>query len=164
LVKDPTTSGFWILIAHVDPMSRGEIRLASSDPHEAPLIDFRYLSHPEDLPAMIGGTRKAMRIAATKPLEPYMARRNYDPKASDEELGARIRSSSQTMFHPVGTARMGANDDPMAVLDPQLRVRGIKGLRVMDASAMPGIVRGHTLAPALYIAERGCALMRRDAD
>jgi choline dehydrogenase len=164
LVKDPTTSGFWILIAHVDPMSRGEIRLASSDPHEAPLIDFRYLSHPEDLPAMIGGTRKAMRIATTKPLEPYMARRNYDPKASDEELGARIRSSSQTMFHPVGTARMGANDDPMAVLDPQLRVRGIKGLRVMDASAMPGIVRGHTLAPALYIAERGCALMRRDAD
>jgi len=101
---------------------------------------------------------------ATPPLAPYVARRNYDPGASDAEIGACIRSSSESMFHPVGTARMGAVGDPMAVLDPRLRVRGINGLRVVDASAMPGIVRGHTMAPVLYIAERGCELIRREAD
>jgi choline dehydrogenase-like flavoprotein len=78
---------------------------------------------------VIGGTRVAMRIAATKPLAPYVARRNYDPRGSDADIGVAIRSSSQSMFHPVGTARMGATDDPMAVLDLQLRVRGIEGLR-----------------------------------
>jgi choline dehydrogenase len=164
LSADPATGGFSILIANVHPCSRGEIRLASPDPHAAPLIDFRYLSHPEDLTVMIGGTRVAMRIAATKPLAPYVARRNYDPQGSDADIGAAIRSSSQSMFHPVGTARMGATDDPMAVLDSQLRLRGIEGLRVIDASSMPGIVRGHTMAPVLYVAERGSELIRRGAD
>jgi choline dehydrogenase len=164
LAGDPATGGFYIMVANVDPMSRGQVRLASTDPHAAPLIDFRYLSHPEDLLAMIGGTREAMRIAATKPLSPYVAHRNYDPQASDAEIGASIRSSSQTMFHPIGTARMGGANDQMAVLDAQLRVRGIEGLRVIDASSMPGIVRGHTLAPVLYIAERGCELIRQGAD
>jgi choline dehydrogenase len=162
LSGDPTTGGFYIMVANVHPKSRGQVRLASSDPHTAPLIDFRYLSDPEDILAMIGGVRAAMRLAATKPLAPYVTRRNYDPQASDAEIGAHIRSSAQTMFHPVGTARMGAIDDPMAVLDPQLRVRGIAGLRVVDASSMPGINRGHTLAPVLYIAERGCELMRQE--
>jgi choline dehydrogenase len=164
LVNDPTTGGFSILVANVDPKSRGEVRLASSDPHAAPLINFRYFNHPEDLSAMIAGTRVAMKIGETNPLAPYTARRNYDPQASDAEIGASIRATSQSMFHPVGTARMGAVDDPMAVLDPQLRVRGIKGLRVMDASSMPGVVRGHTMAPVLYIAERGCELIRKEAD
>jgi choline dehydrogenase len=161
LSDDPATAGFWILVANVDPKSRGQVRLAASDPRKAPLIDFRYLSHSDDLPAMIGGVREAMRIAATRPLAPYVARRNYDPQDSDAAIGARIRSSSQTMFHPTGTARMGATDDPMAVLDPQLRVRGIDGLRVADASSMPGTVRGHTMAPVLYVAERGCELIRQ---
>jgi choline dehydrogenase len=89
LSNDPATGGFSILIANVYPRSRGQIRLASADPHAAPLIDFRYLSHAEDLAAMIGGTRVAMRIAATKPLAPYLAHRNYDPKASDAKIGGR---------------------------------------------------------------------------
>ena len=164
LSDDLTTGGFSIMVANVHPKSRGQVRLASSDPHTAPLIDFRYLSDPEDLSAMIGGTRVAMRIAATPPLAPYVARRNYDPRASDAQIGASIRSNSESMFHPVGTARMGAVGDPMAVLDPRLRVRGINGLRVVDASAMPGIVRGHTMAPVLYVAERGCELIRREAE
>jgi choline dehydrogenase len=164
LVKDAKTGGFSILVANVDPKSRGEIRLASADPHVSPLIDFRYFSHPEDLSAMIAGTRVAIKIGEAKPLAGYTARRSYNPEASDAEIGASIRSTSQSMFHPVGTARMGAVDDPMGVLDPQLRVRGIEGLRVMDASSMPGIVRGHTMAPVLYIAERGCELIRTAAD
>jgi choline dehydrogenase-like flavoprotein len=67
------------------------------------------------------------------------------------------------MYHPVGTARMGRADDPGAALDPQLRVRGVAGLRVLDASAMPGTIRGHTMAPTLYIAERGAALIRENS-
>jgi choline dehydrogenase len=159
----PTTGGFWILIANVDPKSRGQVGLTSPDPHAPPSIDFRYLSHPTDLPVMVGGVRAAMRLAATPPLAPYNARRNFDPDASDAEIGVAIRAHSQTMFHPVGTTRMGSAEDPLAVLDPQLRVRGIGGLRVLDASSMPGSVRGHTLAPALYIAEQGCELIRRQA-
>ena len=162
LSDDPTAGGFSILVANVDSESRRQVRLASSDPHDAPSIDFRYLSHPDDLPAaMIGGVRQAMRLAATRPLAPYVARRNYDPQASEAEIETRILAGSQSMFHPAGTARMGDVDDPKAVLDPQLRVRGIDGLRVIDASSMPGIVRGHTMAPVLYIAERGCELMRQ---
>ena len=160
---DKTKSGFSILVAHVQPKSRGEVRLASADPHAKPLIDFRYLSHPDDVRAMTNGFRWAMAMAATPPLAPYGARRNYNPQASDEAIVEYIRSNAATMYHPVGTARMGANNDRMAVLDSELRVRGINGLRVLDASSMPGINRGHTMAPTLYIAERGCDLIKGQA-
>lgn len=161
--EDKTVSGFSILVAHLQPKSRGEIRLASADPHALPLIDFRYLSHADDVRVMTDGFRRAMAMAATPPLAPYGERRNYDPKASDAEIVEFIRSNAATMYHPVGTARMGASNDRMAVLDPDLRVRGINGLRVIDASSMPGINRGHTMAPALYVAERGCELIKRQA-
>lgn len=160
LRDQPDAGGFSITIANVHPSSRGLLRLASPDPHSAPNIDFGYLSHPDDLPVMISGVRQAMAIAATNPLAPYAARLTYDPHASDADIETLIRSTGGTMYHPVGTARMGRDDDPMAVLDSQLRVRGVNGLRVIDASSMPNTVRGHTMAPVVYLAERGSEIIR----
>lgn len=160
LPADPAVGGFSLLVAHVAPQSRGTVRLASADPHVLPQIDFQYLTHGSDLAALAAGVRRAAALAATPPLAPYTARQNYDPQATDAALAEFIRARAATMYHPVGTARMGAATDPLAVLDAQLRVRGVRGLRVLDASAMPGTIRGHTMAPVLYVAERGCALIR----
>jgi choline dehydrogenase-like flavoprotein len=158
--EDKTAGGFCIFIAHVTPSSRGEVRLGSADPHTLPLIDYRYLSDPGDLAVLIAGVRLAMAVAATPPLSAYGVRRDYDPDASDDAIAAKIRADAITMFHPVGTARMGSTDDHMAVLDPTLQVRGVEGLRVVDASAMPGIIRGHTMAPTVFLAERGAELIK----
>jgi choline dehydrogenase-like flavoprotein len=160
LTVDKTVSGFTTFVAHVTPQSRGTVRLASADPHDPPVIDPGYLTDPNDLPVLIAGVRRALALAATQQLRPYTGRYELNQGATDEEIAAWIRSHPVTMFHPVGTTRMGASDDAYAVLDPELRVRGIDGLRVLDVSAMPGIIRGHTMAPALYIAERGAAVIR----
>jgi choline dehydrogenase len=124
------------------------------------LIDPGYLTDPDDLPVLIAGVRRALALAATQSLKPYTGKYELDQGATGEAITAWIRSHPVTMYHPVGTARIGASDDMHAVLDPELRVRGIDGLRVLDVSAMPGIIRGHTMAPALYIAERGAAVVR----
>ena len=107
---------------------------------------------------LIAGVRRALALAATQAVKPYTGRYELDQGATDEAIADWIRSHPLSMYHPVGTARIGASDDMHAVLDPELRVRGIDGLRVLDVSAMPGIIRGHTMAPALYIAERGAAI------
>lgn len=160
LSKGPTTGGFTIVVANVKPKSRGNVRLRSPDPHDSPLIDFRYLSDASDLGAMIGGVRRAMAVAATEPLSRYTAHLDYDPLASDDALAELVRSRPGTMYHPVGTAAMGGRDSVLAVLDDKLRVRGVSGLRVADAASMPGTVRGHTMAPTLYVAERCCEFIR----
>ena len=157
---DNTVSGFTTFVSNVQPQSRGSVRLASADPHDPPVIDPGYLTNPADLPVMIAGVRRALNLAATQALKPYAGRRELDFNANDDAIAAWIRTHPVTVYHPVGTARMGATSDINAVLDPELRVRGIDGLRVLDASAMPGTIRGHTMAPTLYIAERGAALVR----
>ena len=153
-------SGFDLLVAHVDPASRGEVRLSSKDPHDLPLVDPAYLSHAGDLPALIGGVRRALSLAKSQSLAPYTASSELPVNASDEQIAARIESHPASMYHPVGTAKMGSKEDFTAVLDPELRVKGAEGLRVIDASAMPSTIRGHTMAPVLLIAERGCAMIR----
>jgi choline dehydrogenase-like flavoprotein len=160
LTVDKTVSGFTTFVAHVTPRSRGTVRLASADPHDPPAIDPGYLTDPNDLPVLIAGVRRALALAATQPLKPYTGKYELGQGATDEVIVAWIRSHPVSMYHPVGTARIGPNDDMHAVLDAELRVRGIDGLRVLDVSAMPDIIRGHTMAPALYIAERGAALIR----
>jgi choline dehydrogenase-like flavoprotein len=159
LAIEKSAGGFATYVAHVQPSSRGTVRLASANPNDAPLIDPAYLTHPADLPVLIAGVRKSLDLAATPALRPYTGRCELDQGVTDDSIAAWIRSHPVSMYHPVGTARMGANNDPQAVLDPELRVRGIRGLRVLDASAMPEIIRGHTMAPTLYIAERGAALI-----
>ena len=142
------------------PASRGSITLASADPLDQPLIDPNYLSDPRDLPQFVAGLRLVRRMLAAKPLDALLGRElGPGPEArSDEELAAYVRDrAAGTIFHPVGTCRMGA--DAAAVVDASLKVRGLDGLRVVDASIMPTLIGGNTNAPTIMIAEKAAAMM-----
>jgi choline dehydrogenase len=141
------------------PYSRGEVRLASADPQEKVQIDPQYLSDERDLEALLRGFRITERILAQAAFLPYREERYMPPPEAQEEEAIKdyLREWSQTLYHPVGTCKMG--QDEQAVVDPQLRVHGIQGLRVADASIMPIIVRGNTNAPTMMIAERLAALL-----
>src|SRR5262245_5355316 len=142
------------------PASRGRITLASADPLDQPLIDPSYLSDPEDLPQFVAGIRLARRILAAKPLGGILGC-ELGPGAetqSDADIAAYVRArASGTIFHPVGTCRMGT--DAQAVVDTALTVRGLNGLRVVDASTMPVLIGGNTNAPTVMIAEKAAAMI-----
>jgi choline dehydrogenase len=142
------------------PASRGRITLASADPLDQPLIDPAYLSAPPDLPQFIAGLRMLREIFHAKPLGDILGR-ELGPGGeaqSDAELASYVRDrASGTIFHPVGTCKMGTDD--LAVVDPALRVRGLEGLRVVDASIMPTLIGGNTNAPTIMIAEKAAAMM-----
>lgn len=142
------------------PRSVGELRLASADPAAAPIIDPRYLSAPDDLEHLVVGARLAREIAATAPLAGLLGPEVWPGPGvvSDAALRAYIRQNVGTVFHPTGTCKMGGDGDPDAVVDPELRVRGLRGLRVADASIMPRIVGGNTNAPVIMIAEKAADL------
>ncbi|EMA55956.1 MULTISPECIES: GMC family oxidoreductase [Halococcus] len=152
-------SGFSIAATQLRPESRGRISLDSADPFDAPAIDPRYLTEPADMEALVDGLRRAREIARADAFEEHRGEEVWPGEAArtDEELEAHIRETSQTVYHPVGTCRMG--DDPMAVVDDRLRVRGLDGLRVVDASVMPTITGGNTNAPTIAIAERAADLI-----
>jgi len=142
------------------PKSRGQITLASADPADAPIIDPSYLGDPADLPQFVAGLRRVREIFAAKPLGDILGRElGPGPEAqTDEALGAYVRErGSGTIFHPVGTCKMGT--DALAVVDPALRVRGLDGLRVVDASIMPTLIGGNTNAPTIMIAEKAASLI-----
>lgn len=141
------------------PKSHGEIRLRSADPMAAPVIDPKYFSDPADLDHLVTGLKLAREIAATAPLTEMLgAEIRPGPEVrSDDDLRAYVRLTAQTIFHPTGTCRMGT--DEMAVVDPQLRVHGLRGVRVADASIMPRIVGGNTNAPTIMIAEKCAELL-----
>jgi len=138
------------------PHSSGAITLRSSDPAVAPLIDPNYFSDPRDLEHLLAGVKLTREIANTAPLKDLIESELFpgDKALTDDELRAWIRDSVNTIFHPTGTCKMGS--DPMAVVDGELRVHGMRGLRVADASVMPRIIGGNTNAPTIMIAER-CA-------
>jgi choline dehydrogenase len=146
--------GFTIHSCQLRPESRGEIRLASSDPFAAPLIDPNYLATENDRRTMRDGIRMSREIAARAALTPYRGAeiRPGTDKTSDADLDAFVRATGETIYHPVGTCRMGGDD--RAVLDAELRVNGIAGLRVVDASAMPLLVGGNTNAATIMLAEK----------
>ena len=141
------------------PQSRGEIRLASADPLNPPVIDPNYLSADYDLKVLIEGIRRGREILAAPAFKPWLTQERLPGAAlkSDAELESFIRATGETEYHPVGTCKMGG--DPMAVVDDQLRVRGLAGLRVIDASIMPTLVSGNTNAPTIMIAEKAAAMM-----
>lgn len=145
------------------PRSRGYIGLRSSDPAVAPVIQPNYLQHPDDLPLMREAVRIARAIFSMDAFAPVRAAEIHPgEQASDQQaVDAFIRAKAESVYHPVGSCRMG--NDGMAVLDSQLRVRGIDGLRVVDASVMPEIVSGNTNAPVIMIAEKAADMIRRTA-
>jgi choline dehydrogenase len=143
------------------PASRGTVRLRSADPADRPLVDNNYLAEPEDLRLEIAGLRFAREILKSEPLAPCISAELLPGADIDDDaaLAEHCRRTVKTNWHPVGTCRMGPDGDPMAVLDDRLRVRGIDGLRVIDASAMPFIPSGNTNAPTMALADRAVVLM-----
>jgi choline dehydrogenase-like flavoprotein len=147
------------------PQSRGHVRLRSADMRDAPSIDPRFLSAEADMEALVAGVRIVRRIFAQPALAEAGGKElltdDFGPDDSNEEaIRAFVRSHADSVFHPVGTCKMGI--DAMAVVDPSLRVRGIEGLRVADASIMPTLIGGNTNAPAIMIGEKAADLIRAD--
>jgi choline dehydrogenase-like flavoprotein len=153
-------SGYKIWAVLLHPKSRGTLRLASADPHEKPVIDPGYLSHPDDLPSLVEAMRHAQNVTQTPSLAPYTEKLYPAVGAPDSEFHEAIQNSMYTTYHLVGTARMGDPSDEATVVDPQLRVRGVTGLRVADASVIPSLISGHTIAPSVMIGERAAELIR----
>jgi choline dehydrogenase len=145
--------------AHVGPMrskSRGHVRLASANPHDHPTILFNYLTHPDDMTEMRACVRLTREIFAQAAFKPYRGR-EIQPGAgvtSDEQIDAFVREKVESAFHPSCSCRMGRRDDPMAVVDPEARVIGVDGLRVVDSSIMPSITTGNLNAPTFMLAEK----------
>lgn len=152
------TYGLTVTTVVVKPRSRGYVRLRSGDPADMPMVSPHLLKDPQDMREMIAGQRFFLRAFQTRPLADRIERVVLPDPAdcSDDALAAHARRSVKTNYHPAGTCRMGAESDPMAVLDASLRVRGVENLRVCDMSAAPTIVAGNTNAPAMMIGDR-CA-------
>lgn len=158
LATYPTDDGFTILPTLLHPKSRGYVTLKSSDPTLPPVIQPNFLKEKGDMDQLVMGVKKALNILKQKAFEPYVEKINAPLDASsDEAIKTHIRKSVETVYHPVGTCKMG-NDD-MAVVDAQLRVHGVKNLRVVDASIMPTIVTGNTNAPVYMIAEKAADMI-----
>jgi choline dehydrogenase len=154
-------SGYSLHVCALRPESAGTIRLKSMDPAEHPLIDANYLAARRDLDTLIAGVKMGREIFAQSGLDPYRAD-EFQPGATlktDVDIEQWIRAKCETIYHPVGTCKMGPDNDAMAVVDSQLRVRGLEGLRVVDASVMPTLVGGNTNAPTIMIAEKAAAMM-----
>jgi choline dehydrogenase len=159
-MHEKTIPGFTAGATLVDVASRGRLRLRSANPAWRPLIDPAYYSEPADLDAMVSALRSLIEIGRESPLArnldgPFLPTRHDG--VTDEELTAHIRELTQTLYHPVGTCAMGTGEQ--AVVDPELRVRGVEGLRVVDASVMPVVPRGNTNAPTIMVAEKAADLI-----
>lgn len=150
--------GYTFGIGHMRPASRGSLTLASSDPKVSPLIDFRYLHEIYDLHALVSGVRHALEISETAPFDEWRGGTHPLVGADDETISAFVREAVQSYGHAAGSCRMGV--DSLSVVDPQLRVHGLAGLRVADASVMPEIVSTNTNAATVMIAEKASDLLR----
>ena len=157
-------NGYTLHACGLHPRSRGRLSLASARATDKVKIDAGYLSDPEgyDLKVMLEALRLSREILAQPAFAPFRGEELFpgDQLQDEADLVAFIRRKAESIYHPVGTCRMGAEDDADAVVDPQLRVRGLRGLRVVDASVMPKLVGGNTNAPTMMIAERAADLIR----
>ncbi|MDT7513787.1 GMC family oxidoreductase [Rhodoferax mekongensis] len=153
--------GYTLHVTLMRPKSRGSVTLQSAKPTDAPRIDPAYLQDPDDLETLVRGTQMGFDIMQAQALQPYRGKMLYpierDNRAQIEQF---LRDHSDTEYHPIGTCKMGPANDPMAVVDAELRVHGIQGLRVVDASIMPDLVTGNTNAPTIMIAEKAVQHIR----
>ena len=157
-----TADGFTLHLCQLRPESRGRIGVASADPFADPVIAANYLATAEDrrvMRACIGIGREVARQAA---LDPYRAGELSpgEDVRTDDEIDAWVRRTAETIYHPVGTCKMGTADDVLAVVDATLAVRGLQGLRVVDASVMPTLIGSNTNAPTIMIAEKAADMIR----
>ncbi len=161
-----TFPAFTASVTNIHPTSRGHVRLRSADPADAPVIAPNYLSTDEDRRVAADSIRVTRRIVAQPALAPFKPV-EYRPGGNvgddDASLVKAAGDIGTTIFHPIGTARMGRAGDPMAVVDERLRIIGLERIRVVDASVMPSITSGNTAAPTMMIAEKGAAMIRADA-
>ena len=150
---EPPGHGITLGVVLLQPQSRGTVLVASADPTAAPLIDAGYLSAPADLERLVAGVRQAQGLFATSALSPHVSEPML-PTAAQTDLAEYVRFTAETLYHPTGTCRMGD------VVDSELRVHGVEALRVVDASVLPQIIRGHTHAPTVMVAEKAAELIR----
>jgi choline dehydrogenase len=153
-------SGFALTVYQLRPESRGEIRLKSANPADPPAMHPNYLATETDRRAIVDGLKIGRRVLATRPMQRFVSE-EYQPGPSvntDEQLLDHARNTGNTVFHPTSTCKMGI--DPMAVVDPELRVHGVASLRVVDASVMPTVISGNTNAATIMIGEKAADLVR----
>jgi choline dehydrogenase-like flavoprotein len=155
----PLGHGFVLSVVLLHPKSRGQLTLASADPRAKPLVDPALLSAPEDIEPLVRGLRLARRVFATPAFAPYRATEFLPGSGvdSDDAWKDYIRATAATVHHPAGSCRMGTGDD--AVVTPELKVRGIEGLRVADASIFPNLMGGNTNAPVVMVAEKAADMI-----
>ena len=156
-------SAFTASVCQLRPESRGRLVPRSADPWDTVAIHPNYLATLVDQQTVVDGMRLARRLAATRALSPFIVEELAPglPVQTDEQMLENARDTATTIYHPVGTCKMGT--DPKAVVDPRLRVHGVRGLRVVDASVMPTLVSGNTNAPAVMIGEKAASMILEDA-
>lgn len=153
--------GFSLHVCLLRPKSRGRVSLSSADPSDPPLIDPAFLEDDRDMEKLYQGARLTQRLMQAPAFDEVRGKPLYGTEEEDEaRLREDIRNRADTIYHPVGTCKMGA--DEMAVVDARLRVHGVKGLRVIDASIMPQVISGNTNAPTIMIAEKGAEMIKED--
>ncbi len=155
--------GYTLHVCQLRPKSRGRITLRNADPMSAPRIEANYLSHPDDIQTLVKGVRRVREIFAAAPWDGLRGE-ELTPGAhvqTDEQLAEHIRRHAETIYHPVGTCKMG--HDAMAVVNDRLQVHGIEGLRVADASVMPTLIGGNTNAPSIVVGEKAAAFVQEAA-
>lgn len=155
----PDTHGMTVYVNHGHPKSRGRIEIKDRNPETHPKIMANYLSHPDDLPVLREAVKLTRKVLAQSAFDDLGCTPNElaDGSVTDAAIDAFIRDGAETVYHPVGTCRMGS--DANAVVDTSLRVNGVQGVRVVDASVMPSLINGNTNAPTIMIAERACELI-----